>query len=149
MQNKKRKHTNTTNDQLALPLNTYHEVSNTVAAALVAVLISPTIASGKSPARTRESSPRLSSQSTLPLKRGFDGFGAVPAACLGLFEDDLTYSFNKVQEGSDLQGVSSHLSERLQTSEDPRRCSLPELSKSLGGSGLATTKGNSNRARGS
>jgi hypothetical protein len=31
---------------------------------------------------------------------------------LAFLEDDLTYSFNKVQEGKDVQGVSSHSSWR-------------------------------------
>jgi hypothetical protein len=59
---------------------------------------------------------------------------------LAFLEDDLTYSFNKVQEGKDVQGVSSHYLGKAP--EDAGGDVLfPELSKSLRGSGLGYYQG--------
>jgi hypothetical protein len=59
---------------------------------------------------------------------------------LAFLEDDLTYSFSKVHEGTDLQGISSHFIGKAP--EDAGGDLLfPELSKSLRGSGLGYWKG--------
>ena len=59
---------------------------------------------------------------------------------LAFLEDDLTYSFNKVQEGKDVQGVSSHFIGKAP--EDAGGDLLfPELSNSLRGSGLGYYRG--------
>jgi hypothetical protein len=111
--------------------------SNTIAAALVAVLVSPAIASAKKPGKNKgkltetKITVYIATEEALGDSEGPDGLA------LAFLEDDLTYSFNKVQEGSDLQGVSSHFIGKAPTSEDPGGDVLfPELSKSLGGSGL-------------
>jgi hypothetical protein len=57
---------------------------------------------------------------------------------MAFLEDDLTYSFNKVQEGKDVQGVAVTL---LAGSRGCGRRSLSELSKSLRGSGLGYYQG--------
>jgi hypothetical protein len=119
------------------------KLSNTFAAALAAVLIiSPTIASAKKPGKDTGKLTEtritvyLATDETVGDSEGPDGLA------LAFLEDDLTYSFNKVQKGSDVQGVSSHFIGMAQTSEDPGGDVLfPELSKSLGGSGLGYYQG--------
>jgi hypothetical protein len=57
------------------------------------------------------------------------------ALALAFLEDDLTYSFNKVQKGNDVQGIVSHYLGKAP--EDAGGDALfPELSKGLRGSGL-------------
>jgi hypothetical protein len=59
---------------------------------------------------------------------------------LAFLEDDLVYSFNKVQEGTDVQGDSSHYIGKAP--EDAGGDLLfPELSKGLRGSGLGYYRG--------
>jgi hypothetical protein len=71
----------------------------------------------------------LATDEALGDSEGLDGLA------LAFLEDDLTYSFNKVQKGSDLQGVSSHFIGK--GPEDAGSDLLfPELSKGLRGSGL-------------
>jgi hypothetical protein len=76
----------------------------------------------------------LATDETLGDSEGPDGLA------LAFLEDDLVYSFNKVQEGNDLQGVSSHFIGKAP--EDAGGDLLfPELSESLRGSGLGYWKG--------
>jgi hypothetical protein len=118
------------------------KLSNTVAAALVAVLISPTIASGKKPGKNQGKLTETLVTVYIATEEALTDSEGTGSLALAFLEDDLTYSFNKVQEGSDLQGVSSHFIGKAQTSEDPGGDVLfPELSKSLGGSGLGYYQG--------
>jgi hypothetical protein len=137
-ENCKTKNANTPNDQPTLPSISTMKLSNTLAAALVAVLISPTIASAKKkPGKNTGKLTETLVTVYIATEEALEDSEGVGSLALAFLEDDLTYSFNKVQEGSDLQGVSSHFIGKSPTSEDPGGDVLfPELSKSLGGSGL-------------
>jgi hypothetical protein len=120
------------------------KLSNTFAAALVAVLISPTIASAKKPGKNKGKLTETLITVYIATDEALGGSESPDSLALAFLEDDLTYSFNKVQEqeGSDLHGDSSHYLGKAQTSEDPGGDVLfPELSKSLGGSGLGYYQG--------
>jgi hypothetical protein len=120
------------------------KLSNTFAAALVAVLISPTIASAKKPGKNKGKLTETLITVYIATDEALGGSESPDSLALAFLEDDLTYSFNKVQEqeGSDLYGDSSHYLGKAQTSEDPGGDVLfPELSKSLGGSGLGYYQG--------
>jgi hypothetical protein len=76
----------------------------------------------------------LATEEALGDSEGPDGLA------LAFLEDDLTYSFNKVQEGSDLLGVSSHFI-GMAPEDASGDLLFPELSKSLRGSGLGYYRG--------
>jgi hypothetical protein len=59
---------------------------------------------------------------------------------LAFLEDDLVYSFNKVQEGTDVQGVSSHYVGKAPEGAGGDLL-FPELGKGLRGSGLGYYQG--------
>ena len=116
--------------------------SSTLAAALVVVLISPSIASAKKPGKNTGKLTETLITVYIATDEALEDSEDPDGLALAFLEDDLTYSFNKVQKGSDLQGVSSHFIGKAQTSEDPGGDVLfPELSKSLGGSGLGYYRG--------
>jgi hypothetical protein len=116
------------------------KLSNTLAAALVAVLISPTIASAKKPGKDKGKLTETKITVFLVTDEALGDSEGPDGLALAFLEDDLTYSFNKVHEGSDLQGVSSNFIGKApeDAGGDPL---FPELSKSLGGSGLGYWKG--------
>jgi hypothetical protein len=116
--------------------------SNTLAAALVAVLVSPTIASDKKPGKNTGKLTETLITVYIATEEALGDSEDPDGLALAFLEDDLTYSFNKVQKGSDLLGVSSHFAGMAKTSEDPGGDVLfPELSKSLSGSGLGYYRG--------
>jgi hypothetical protein len=119
------------------------KLSNTFAVALMAVLIvSPSIASAKKPGKDTGKLTETRVTVYIASDEALGGLESLDSLALAFLEDDLTYSFNKVQEGSDVQGVRSHFVGKAQTSEDPGGDVLfPELSKSLGGSGLGYYQG--------
>jgi hypothetical protein len=137
----KRKQKHTKRPAYLSPRHLPMKFSNILAVALVAVLISPTIASakkkpGKDKGKLTETKITvfLATDEALGDSEGPDGLA------LAFLEDDLVYSFNKVQEGNDLQGVSSHFIGKAP--EDAGGDLLfPELSESLRGSGLGYWKG--------
>jgi hypothetical protein len=145
---KTQKGNNTNNNNTKRPANLSPrhlptmKLSNTFAAALVAVLISPTIASAKKPGKDKGKLTETKITVYIATDEALGGSESPDSLALAFLEDNLTYSFNKVQEGSDLQGDSSHYLGNAQTSEDPGGDVLfPELSKSLGGSGLGHYQG--------
>jgi hypothetical protein len=76
----------------------------------------------------------LASDEALGDSEGPDGLA------LAFLEDDLLYSFNKVQDGTDVQGVSSHYI-GMAPKDAGGDLLFPELSKGLRGSGLGYYQG--------
>jgi hypothetical protein len=147
----KPKRKNTPNDQPTFLLDTM-KLSNTFVAAIVAVLISPTIASasatdespsddsnygrkkkpGKNKGKLMENRITVFLATEEEDSEGPDNFE------LAYLEDNVAYAYNKVQKkGTDLVAVNSHYVGKAKTPGDPGGDVLfPELSKSLGGSGV-------------
>jgi hypothetical protein len=135
--------------------------SNSFAPALVAALISPTIASATDDLAfsAEEPSPSTSIMYDLVQKAGKnmgkltemsvtvfiatdEDLEGPDSLALAFLEDDLLYAYNKVQEGKsdlqkgfDLQGVRSHYLGKATASDDPEgEVLFPELSKNSLGS---------------
>jgi hypothetical protein len=141
----KPKRKNTPNDQPTFLLDTM-KLSNTLVAAIVAVLISPTIASATDESPSDDSNyghkkrpgknmgKLMENRITVFLATEEEDSEGPDNLRLAYLEDNVAYAYNKVQKkGTDLVAVNSHYVGKAQTSGDPGGDVLfPELSKSLG-----------------
>jgi hypothetical protein len=142
-ENRKTKTKNTAHDQPTFLLDTM-KLSNTFAATLMAVLISPTLTSATDELTGKNKMGKLTETYTTvfiatnntDLEVSDDRDSLLKLAFL---EDDLVYAYKKVQEGMELQKKGSSLDlinvHFIGRAEDPDGDVLfPELSKSLRGS---------------